>query len=234
MNDERATIEIIAPTIEEATTQGLAELGVKEDKVEIEVLDEGGKGLFGLGSRQARIRLTILSGEAPQKKASKKSKPTGTLLEAVEVTEATVNDLLERMKLKAKVEVHTDNHLRADGSPTILVDITGNDLSILIGRKAETLDAFQYITRLIIGKEIGHGVNLIVDVEGYRERQIQKLTRMAEQMANQAIKAGKTMTLEPMNAAERRIIHMALQDNYQITTKSVGDDPKRKVTIIPD
>lgn len=234
MTEERTTIEIIAPTIEEAKSQGLAELGLGEDQVDIEVLDEGGKGLFGLGGRQARVRLTVRSGDEPKKPTVQKSSSHNNLLEAVEVTEATVKELLQKMKLSAKVEVHTDNHIREDGSPTILVDISGKDLSVLIGRKAETLDAFQYITRLIVGKEMGQGINLIVDVEGYRERRTQNLTHMAERMASQAIKSGKTMSLEPMSPAERRIVHVALKDNQQVTTRSVGEEPKRKVTIIPE
>lgn len=239
MNDERTTLEIIASTVKEAKAKGLAELGLNEDQVQIEVLDEGGKGLFGLGSRDARIKITIGSDDSAastsNKKASRKASPTnGSLLNTVETIEDTVKELLDKMGLQADVEVSIDNTLRADGDETFVVDITGKDLSVLIGRRAETLNAFQYITRLIIGKEVGHGVNLSIDVEGYRERRTQNLTKMAERMANQAIKSGQTMSLEPMSPAERRIIHIALKDNHEVTTRSVDDEPRRKVTIIPE
>jgi spoIIIJ-associated protein len=117
--------------------------------------------------------------------------------------------------------------------PGILVEIFGDDLSILIGKQAETLNALQYITRLIVGKEVGHGVNLSVDVEGYRSRREKSLRQLAQRMADQAIKTGRRQMLEPMPANERRIIHIELRDNDEVTTSSVGEDPRRKVTITP-
>jgi spoIIIJ-associated protein len=269
MNQEsRATIEIIAPTVEEAVEKGLKELGVTRDMVEYEVLDEGSKGLFGLGNRQARVRLTMVtqaeSRSAPpaEKETSSSSTPAqaapeapaeaaddeeeedddyytsdddGLDLENIQaIAKATVSELLEKMNIhRATVTTTTLPIDDAADRPGVLVEVNGNDLSILIGKQAETLNALQYITRLIVGKEIGRGINLVVDVEGYRTRREQSLRQLARRMASQAIKTGRKQMLEPMPANERRIIHIELRDNDQVETESVGEEPRRKVTIIP-
>jgi spoIIIJ-associated protein len=115
----------------------------------------------------------------------------------------------------------------------LLVDVRGSDLSILIGRKGETLQALQYITRLIVAKELGHSEAVVIDVEGYRERRERQLRQLARRMAGQAVDSGRTMTLEPMSPAERRIIHIELRDHQNVRTESVGEGDRRKVTIIP-
>ena len=115
----------------------------------------------------------------------------------------------------------------------ILVDITGDDLSILIGKRSETLNALQYISRLIVNKELGRSVTLILDVEGFRLRRDQQLRTLAQRMADQAMKTGRRQLLEPMPANERRIIHMELRNHPGVTTESQGEEPHRKVTIIP-
>jgi spoIIIJ-associated protein len=126
-------------------------------------------------------------------------------------------------------------HPEVEGQrPTIWVDINGNDLSILIGRRSQTLYALQYITSLIVGKELGRSVPLVIDVEGYRSRRQAQLRRLARTMAEQAVKTGRRQALEPMPANERRIIHMELRNFPGVITESIGDDPHRKVTIIPD
>lgn len=241
MNEKRATLEMIAPTVEEALEKGLAELGLSQNEVEYEVLDEGGKGLLGFGSRQARIRLTIKSASELQSSPSSAQKETRFVSSGDEETdhvlaiaEATVNELLEKMHVSgAAAQAQIGEEVGRNGNPIIIVNITGDDLSILIGRRAETLNALQYITRLIIGKEVGRGVNLTVDVEGYRERRESNLRQLARKMANQAVKSGRPQSLEPMPPNERRIVHMELQDDKDVTTESVGEEPRRKVTIIP-
>jgi spoIIIJ-associated protein len=112
------------------------------------------------------------------------------------------------------------------------VDITGQDLSILIGRQAETLNALQYIAGLMVSKEVGRSLTLVIDVQGYRKRREQQLRQLARRMADQAIKTGRRQVLEPMPANERRIIHIELRDHPQVTTESIGEDPRRKVTIL--
>lgn len=235
MTKERATIEKIAPSVEEAVEEALLELGLSENDVEIEVLDEGAKGVLGIGTREARVRLTVK--DEGQEEVStptpteEEIELTDSDLNIVQITEATVLELLEKMNVTAKVSAY----LRDNGNhvPNVFIDITGNDLSILIGRKAETLNALEYITRLIVGKEIGHSVHVNIDVEGYRKRREDSLNKLANRMADQAVSSGRTQTLEPMSANERRLIHIALRDNDLVETSSVGEEPRRKVTIIP-
>jgi spoIIIJ-associated protein len=115
----------------------------------------------------------------------------------------------------------------------VRVNVQGDDLSYLIGRQAETLNALQYISSLIINKEIGRSIPLIVDVEGYRARRENQLSQLAHRMADQAVASGRRQVLEPMPANERRLVHIALRENPEVTTESIGEDPRRKVTIIP-
>ena len=136
---------------------------------------------------------------------------------------------IHRAEVKSSIMMPEDS----DDRVRIQVEIFGDDLSILIGKRAETLNALQYITRLIVGKEVGHGVSLMVDVEGYRSRREQSLRQLARRMASQAVKTGRRQMLEPMPANERRIIHIELRDNEEVTTSSVGEEPRRKVTITP-
>lgn len=244
MNDTRATLEVIAPTVEDAIEKGLAELGLADTDVEVEVLDEGSKGMLGIGARQARIRLTVIGDNAPAAVASPtrrtpaasgndSSEHVADVDNVMSIARATVTELVDRMGIRAEVTTRLGEP-DEEGQTPVVVDVNGNDLSILIGKRAETLNALQYITRLIVGKEVGGGVNLIVDVEGYRERRERSLRELAERMATQALKTGHSQTLEPMPPGDRRIIHMALQGMEGIRTESAGEEPKRKVVIIPD
>ena len=272
--NERTTLEVIAPTVEEALAQGLAQLGLTADAVSVEVLDAGNKGLFGLGKPQVRVRLTVnppagtipandvkevrTESAAPKKevkRVEKKSEPVAQTQEkpvadarqgasdeqaesqpehdpVLDHTEAVVSKLLHLLNLEAQVSAHYGAPGR-DERRNINVDIRGNDLSVLIGRRSETLSAFQYVASLIIGKETEQFVQLTVDVEGYRDRREKQLVQMAKRMADQVAKSGRRQTLEPMPSDERRIIHIALRDHPDVTTESTGDDPYRKVTIIP-
>jgi spoIIIJ-associated protein len=228
MNDKRTNLEIIAPTVEEAIDKGLNDLGLPRQSVDIEILDEGGKGLFGLGNRQARVRLTIKSEtDEPEMETPLERIVNGDSIPAAEqvieadeeeideeppflgddyvldVARDVVNELLEKMKVRATVTAEYVPTSDARSRIPVRVNVHGDDLSYLIGRQAETLNALQYISSLIINKEIGRSVPLIVDVEG------------------------------PMPANERRIVHIELRDNPGVNTESVGEDPRRKVTIIP-
>jgi spoIIIJ-associated protein len=259
MSEQRTSVEIIAPTVEEAVERGAAELGLPRESLEVEVIDEGGKGLFGLGNRQARVRLRLRSGEAVPASPEAVSRPAPAPRErsvpaapaepepmsedeeeALRVAKEIVIELLERLGVEARV---VSSWGQADGeeadpaaareSRPLLVDVRGSDLSLLIGRKGETLSALQYITRLIVAKELGHPAPVVIDVEGYRERRERQLRQLARRMAGQAVEFGRTMTLEPMPPAERRIIHIELRDRQDVRTESVGEGEHRKVTIIP-
>jgi spoIIIJ-associated protein len=256
MNEKHASLEVIAPSVEEAVAKGLDDLGLVEDDVEIDVLDPGSRGLFGLGSRQARVRLTMKSVvpdevkemEGPVKEALPIAAKVGPVeplpveTETVEgdeedytlqVASDTVRDLLEKMKVHAKVNAYYGLADDIHSKIPVRVDVRGSDLSILIGPRAETLNALQYIAGLIVGKELGHTIPLVVDVEGYRTRREQQLRQLARRMADQAIKTGHRQVLEPMPANERRLIHIELRSNPQVTTESIGEEPRRKVTIVP-
>jgi spoIIIJ-associated protein len=248
--NERTTLEKIAPNVEEAIAQGLAELGLGKDGVDVEVLDEGSRGLLGIGGRQARVRLTVkLVQVVPE--ASLPEKPEKNLAASasrpIEGTEAdfsvlddnllfvsrqTVAELLEKMKVPARIEVRYGDPDEENQRP-VLVDIHGDDLGILIGRRAEILNAMQYIVNLIVSKQVEHWVQVVVDVEGYRARRDRQLRQMAVRMADQAIKTGRRQVLEPMPASERRIIHLELRDHPNVATQSIGEEPARKVTIVP-
>ncbi len=253
--NERTTLEIIAPTVEEALAQGLAQLGLTADRVSVEVLDAGNKGLFGLGKAQVRVRLTVIpeggmpvEAAAPAKpRTDAKPKPVPSSVQPAPVkedephpehdpmldrTESIISKLIHLMHLEAQVSAHYGERDR-DGRRSIHVDIRGDDLSVLIGRHSETLNAFQYVSSLVVGKEVQDWVQLSVDVEGYRHRREKQLIQMAKRMAEQVAKNGKRQSLEPMPSGERRIIHIALRDHPDVTTESTGDEPHRKVTIMP-
>jgi spoIIIJ-associated protein len=229
---------VIAPTVEEAVAKGARELGLDSDQLMVEVLDDGTKGLFGLGNRQARVRLTVLGRQAPR---PPKEKPEVEPVmhdedddpEAVIIARDTVIELLQRMNITADVKAAWGQIDPPGKIKPLHVDIQGKDLSILIGRRGETLSALQYITRLIVGKELRRPVSIILDVEGYRHRREQQLRQLARRIAKQAIETQRTVALEPMPANERRIIHMELRDDPAVETESIGEGSHRKVTVRP-
>jgi spoIIIJ-associated protein len=254
MKNQRTSLEIIAPSVQEAIAKGLAELGVPEDAVHVEVLDEGSRGFLGLGTRHSRVRLSLESQQKPSEESKtppaeapiaketksppvspeevKATSPDSSDL-ALDITRMTVQELLEKMKVKAEVTAQFNLSEEDPSRQSVQVNIQGNDLSILIGRQAETLNALQYITSLIVCKELGRSVPLSIDVEGYRIRREQQIRQLARRMADQAIKTQRRQVLEPMPSNERRLIHLELRDHPQVTTESIGEDPRRKVTIVP-
>lgn len=260
------SLEVIAPTIEEALARGLAELGVTADAVTMEVLDPGSRGFLGFGARQVRIRLTLKppeetvlgqvltrKTEASQQAASSQPQPAEPAEPAAEAAPqpkgepdsqadaAPENPLLAHTREVAetllrymdvpyeKMEIRLDEK----SQDVVYVDIEGRDLNILIGRRAEVLNAFQYILSLIVGKRLERWVQVVVDVQQYRRRREAALQRLAQKMADQAVKTGRRQILEPMPANERRIIHLALRNRDDVETLSIGEEPHRKVTIAP-
>lgn len=237
-------IEVIAPTLEEAIAQGLLQLGLPRDAVEVDVLDAGSKGFLGLGGRQVRVRLTAKDTPTPtpaapqpaapvaQSPAAENAAPAANSDPVLDITRQTVAELLALMKIEGTVSARY-GEAEGDESAPVLVDIHGKDLNILIGRRAETLSAMQYVVGLIVGKEVGHWLQVTIDVEGYRGRRERQLRQLARRMAEQAVRSGKKQALEPMSAAERRIVHLELRGHPEVDTLSVGEDPNRKVTIVP-
>ncbi len=260
MNNLTQSLETSGTTVEDAIAVGLDQLHLTREAVEIEILDEGSKGLFGLGAREALVRLTPLQASVtpvtssipqPTTPASQpatasndeKEEPApveeGEEMELVEdesltMARETVEDLLQRMHIDAEVTaIYQPQEDERRNRPNIMVEVNGDDLSILIGRQAETLNALQYITRLIVGKELNRGVDLEVDVQGYRTRRNDTLRRLARQMADQTVRTGKRQYLEPMAADDRRIIHIELRNHPEVFTESMGEGDRRKVTVNP-
>ncbi|MCK4692900.1 MAG: protein jag [Anaerolineales bacterium] len=234
MAETRTSIEVIAPTVEEAVARGAQELNLPEEALEVEILDEGSKGFLGLGSRQVRVRLTVRTTTIqPEEPTPVERMPDADDGDAVRITHETVEELLQRMGIQARVEAHWGDVDPPGRIRPLMVNVSGDDLSILIGRRGETLSALQYITRLIVGKELKQPVAVVIDVEGYRARRERQLRMLARRMAEQAIETGRTTTLEPMPANERRIIHIELRENPNVDTESIGEGDRRKVTVIP-
>lgn len=257
--------EFSATTAEDAIEKGLEILGKTRDQVNIDILDSGARGLFGLGSRPARVRLTVTPGFGDKDESNdlepaedfsddlddltrettdmdhkhwqdenEDEEATGPVNnEALKTTISVVNELIEKMRIKATVSGRIGTLESSGDQPMILIDIKGDDLSYLIGRHSETLNAFQYITSLIVGRELGHWIPMMIDVQGYRERREKQLRQMATRMASQVIKSGRRISLEPMPGTERRIIHLILRDREDVYTESVGEEPNRKVVIYP-
>ena len=232
--NERTTLEVIAPTVDEAIAQGLSDLGLPQEAVDVEVLDSGSRGLLGIGGRQARVRLTIkpASGSAPAAAAVAPEALPSSGDEVLDLSRRTVVELLDMMKIPTTVEVKY-GEADEEGLRPVHVEVHGNDLGVLIGRRAEILNALQYVVNLIVSKRLSHWVQITIDVEGYRARRERQLRQMAHRMADQALKTGRRQVLEPMSSSERRVIHMELRDHPSVTTQSIGEEPARKVTIIP-
>ena len=253
-------IESRGPSVEEAVATGLEELGVQKDAVEVEVLDEGSRGLLGIGARPARVRLVVKTdthvartppaqtppaarpAPEPTPVAEAEKVPEGEpeaalssveddLRSAAPIARQTLEELLEKMGISARVEDYLKQPQDADDYHKLVLNVRGRDLGILIGRRGETLDALQYITRLIVGRELQRRINLVVDVEGYRVRRERSLEQLAQRMAERAVATGRRQVLEPMPAAERRIIHVALRYHSEVATESIGQDENRQVTI---
>jgi spoIIIJ-associated protein len=157
------------------------------------------------------------------------TRPADPVLDAAE---SVVAKLIHHLGMTAQVSAHYDE-TSTDDRRVIQVDVHGDNLSALIGRHAETLTAFQHVASLMVGKQTGQWVQLVVDVEGYRERREKQVRQIALRMAEQVIKTGKKATLEPMTASERRAIHIELRGHPAVTTESAGEEPHRKVVIFP-
>ncbi|MBC8508471.1 MAG: Jag N-terminal domain-containing protein [Anaerolineales bacterium] len=252
MTDNRATLEIIAPTIDEAIEKGLADLGLTREEVDVEIMDEGSGGLFGLGSRQSRVMLIVKGitesgGEpdsTPEEDTTSEAKPWHASLDdtaevkddanVVDVAQSVVSDLLYKMRIDdAKVDAYLGDPYGPQQRIPVHVNIYGDDLSILIGHRGETLESLQYIARLMLGKELERSVPLIIDVEGYRSRREQQIRTLTRRVADQVMQNGRSQPLEPMPANERRIAHMELQEDSDVYTESAGVGRQRKVVIYP-
>jgi spoIIIJ-associated protein len=229
MQEGRRSVEVSGRTVDEAIGKALEELGANLDQVETEVLSQGSRGILGLGAEQARVRVTLV--EAPGYPTEEAAEESWEAREEVsKVAVAVLGDLLRHMGIQATVVARAPSD---DRSMPVVLDVQGDDLGILIGRQGDTLRDLQYITRLIASRKLQRWVNVVVDVAGYKKRRERVLTELAERMAERVIADGRPLSLEPMPAHERRIVHIALRDHEQVTTESTGEGQRRKVVISP-
>lgn len=241
---ETRSVEVTGENIEEAIEAGLEQLQVSRESVIVEILEEPNRGLLGLGSRLAVVRLTTAARPitAPPPKSAEagvifvpkiSDAPEASLSEELKLGRETLQTLLRLMEFTdTSVAVEVTDH-GDDEEKTYVLQVKGDNLRALIGRRGETLDALQYITRLVASRDLQSRANFMVDVGSYRTSRSMKLYQLANRMANQAVERRRTVKLEPMPSHERRIIHMALRNRGDVTTNSVGEGRYRKVTIIP-
>ena len=201
------SIEITGRTVEEAISNALSELKLDKDKVDIQVLEEGKKGVFGLiGVKLAKVKATVKR-------------------DSIYDAKTFLRDILNNMDLKCEIRAKEENNV-------IKLNLDGPNMGILIGHRGETLDAIQYLVSLVVNRDHEEEYKrVILDTESYRLKREETLKRLASRLAFKVKTTGKYVKLEPMNPYERRIIHSALQNNDYITTYSEGEEPFRRVVI---
>lgn len=226
------SLEISAKTVEEAIQEALDQLGVSREEVEVTVVKEGKSGILGMGSDDALVRVTLLEKSAESESAENESAEGDT----AETARETVETLLGLMGINnstVTVGIQPADRGEEEALPSLSVNIEGDDLGILIGRRGQTLTSLQYIVRLIIGRQTETWQPIIIDVEGYKERRYEGLRAFAQQMAEQVRDREAPFSLEPMPAYERRLIHLVLADHPDVVTESMGLGESRRVVIMP-
>jgi len=198
-------------------------LGVCREEIEVTVVKEGKSGILGLGTEEARIRVRSLV-KMPEEES-----------DIAGVAKRVLESLLTMIGVAASIVHQAKPFVEVEEGVTapITLEIKGDDLGILIGRRGQTLSCLQYIVRLIVGHQTQTWVPIIVDVEGYKQRRYEALRALAWRMAEQVKDKGTPFTLEPMPAYERRIVHIALAEHPDVTTESIGWGESRKVVILP-
>jgi spoIIIJ-associated protein len=195
----------VGKSVDEAIESALLELQLSSDDIEIEIIEEGNKGFFGIGSKEAKVKVTEKNVEINRAKDF-------------------LSKIFNNMELDVNIECEKEANL-------LKISLSGDKMGILIGRRGETLDSLQYLTSLAVNKGEGNYVKVSIDTENYRKKREDTLIRLAKKLADRVLMYRRSITLEPMNPYERRIIHSTLQDNKLISTYSVGDEPNRKVVI---
>jgi len=200
------TVTGTGKTVDDAINQGLQQLGVTKDQVETNIIQVQDSGLMKIfGKKEAIVEVTLLND--PEQKATE-----------------FLTEVFEAMKIPCKLKSHIEDNV-------LFIDIEGNDMGILIGRRGQTLDAIQYLVSLVINRHSEDYVRIVLDTEDYRAKREKTLEDLGEKMAGKAVYYHKKMILEPMNPAERRIIHAKLQNHNQVYTFSEGEEPYRRVVI---
>ena len=211
------SLEKSAKTVDEAIELALEELGASRDEVEVVVLKEGRAGFLGIGAGGAQVRVSrIQTGEAAEGAAA--------------IAKEMLGQILSLMEIDAAVE---EKQLPPGGRASFTLEVKGDDLGILIGRRGQTLSSMQYLLYLMLGHRLKEHVPLSIDVEGYLDRREESLKGLAQRMAERVVTTGQIAVMEPMTPRERRVIHLALKDFNGVVTQSIGEGEYRKVTIVP-
>ena len=203
-------IEVSAKTVNEAITEACQKLSVTSDMLDYEVIEEGSAGFLGIGSKPAVIKAGVKVTEI-----------------SVEDTAKTfLRDVFAAMKLEVVVNIKYDEAER-----NMDIDLSGDDMGVLIGKRGQTLDSLQYLVSLVVNKDAENYIRVKVDTENYRERRKETLENLAKNIAYKVKRTKKSVSLEPMNPYERRIIHSALQNDKYVSTHSEGEEPFRRVIV---
>lgn len=234
------SVEKSAKTVQEAIDNALAELGASVEDVVIEVLEEGESGILGIGRKPARVLVTLegsRSASAPADPATGEETEAAyygddedyaTENETPEETEAVtfVSRVLAGIGIRGQISSYREES-------TIFIDVNGSDVGAVIGRRGESLDALQYLATLVACKNSTERVRVVLDIGGYRRRREEALVSLAERTAAKVARSGDRHSLEPMNPAERRVVHTALQGYPGVKTFSEGEEPDRRVIVAP-
>ena len=224
--EEATEIIMSARTVDEAIELGLKELDADRDEAEVEILSRGKAGFLGIGAEVARVRVTRIS--AGRNAAGMPATGDGETT-AAGVATAAVGRILEAAGVNVTRTLRAANDPESGGP---IIDLAGEDSGLLIGRRGQTLQALQFLVNLIVRKQF-EGVRVVLDVENYRQRREFQLRDMATKVAARVTQTNRSITLEPMPPADRRIIHTSLTDNPDVSTESTGEGEGRKVTIMP-
>ena len=239
-------VEATGKTVDLAIKAAVEQLGVDLDDVRTEILEAPSKGIFGLGSKLAKVRVTVIDDDAEEntveeiiepvkeekaeKKAEKKSAKKETVCSDGDV-ETVVNFLNGVFEL-AGIDVNAEGKIASfEDGDAICVDIAGNNTGLVIGKRGETITALQHLSSLALARKNEKAPKVYLDSENYREKRVEALKALSNKVANNVIKSRRSFTFEPMSAYERRIIHATLQSNDKVTTYSVGQGIHRKVVV---
>ena len=203
-------IEVSAKTVSDAITEACQKLSITSDKLEYEVIEEGSNGFLGIGSKPAVIKASIKITELPLDQVAKNF----------------LNDVFEAMNLTVVISVKYD-----EVDKSMDIDLSGDEMGVLIGKRGQTLDSLQYLVSLVVNKESEDYIRVKVDTEDYRQRRKDTLENLAKNIAYKVKRTKRSFSLEPMNPYERRIIHSALQNDKYVTPHSEGEEPFRRVVV---
>ena len=207
--------EFSAKTVDDAITAACQEYMVTSDKLDYEVVEEGSSGFLGIGSKPAVIKAKV-----------KEETPETIKKDICEVAKNFLKEVFNAMDMAVVVDVKYD-----EAENNVDVDLSGDDMGVLIGKRGQTLDSIQYLLSLVINKNMEDYIRVKVDTENYRQRRKETLENLAKNIAYKVKRTKRPVSLEPMNPYERRIIHSALQNDKYVTTHSEGEEPFRRVVV---